>query len=88
MFDGDIEEQEVILVSENKHMISLIDRFGEEIPTSTVDDQHFRTIVKVIPSYTFFSWIFQFCGGIRIVGLGDVKQDYEEMLRLVLEQQQ
>jgi len=88
MFDGDIEEQEVILVSENKHMISLIDRFGEEIPTSTVDDQHFRTIVKVIPSYTFFSWIFQFCGGIRIVGPGDVKQDYEEMLRLVLEQQQ
>lgn len=88
MFDDDIEEQEVILVSENKHMISLIDRFGEEIPTSTVDDQHFRTIVKVIPSYTFFSWIFQFCGGIRIVGPGDVKQDYEEMLRLVLEQQQ
>ena len=88
MFDGDIEEQEVMLVSENRHMISLIDRFGEEISTSIVDDQHFRTIVKVIPSYTFFSWIFQFCGGIRIVGPGNVKKDYEEMLRKVLELQQ
>ena len=56
MYDGDLEEQEVILVSENKHMISLIDRFGEEIPTHIVDDQHFQTIVKVIPSYTSVSY--------------------------------
>ncbi len=88
MFDGDIEEQEVILISENRHMISLIDRFGEEIETGTVDDKHFRAIVKVIPSYTFFSWIFQFCGAIRIAGPGNVKKEYEEMLRTVLEQQQ
>ena len=88
MYDGDIEEQEVILASENRHMISLIDRFGDGIPTSSVDDDHFRTIVKVIPSYTFFSWIFQFCGGIRIIGPGNVKKDYEEMLRTVTELQQ
>lgn len=88
MFDDDIEEQEVMLVSENRHMISLIDRFGDEIPTSVVDDEHFRTIVKVIPSYTFFSWVFQFCGGIRIIGPGNVKKDYEEMLRIVAERQE
>ena len=88
MYDGDLEEQEVILLSENKHMISLIDRFGEEISTHVVDDQHFQTIVKVIPSYTFFSWVFQFCGEIRIIGPGDVKKDYEEMLRRVMERQQ
>ena len=87
MFDGDIEEQEVILVSENRHMISLLDRFGEEIETSPADEGHFRAIVKVIPSYSFFSWIFQFCGGIRIVGPVHVKREYEEMLRKVLERQ-
>ena len=87
MFDGDIEEQEVILISENRHMISLMDRFGEEIETGAVDDQHFRAIVKVIPSYSFFSWIFQFCGAIRIVGPGNVKKEYEDMLRTVLERQ-
>ena len=88
MFDGDIEEQEVILVSDNKHMISLIDRFGEEIDARPVDNQHFRAIVKVIPSYSFFSWIFQFCGGIRIAGPVNVKKEYEDMLRTVLERQQ
>ncbi len=88
MFDDDIEEQEVILVSENKHMISLIDRFGEEIETSAVDEERFRAIVKVIPSYSFFSWIFQFCGGIRIAGPEKVKQEYDNMLRKVLERQQ
>lgn len=88
MYDGDIEEQEVILISENKHMISLIDRFGDEIKTNAIDDQHFRAIIKVIPSYTFFSWVFQFCGEIRIAGPGKVKRDYEEMLRIVKERQQ
>ena len=88
MYDGDLEEQEVILLSENKHMISLIDRFGGEIPVYVVDDQHFRAIVKVIPSYTFFSWVFQFYGGIRIIGPASVKKDYEEMLRTVMERQQ
>ena len=88
MFDGDIEEQEVILASENKHMISLIDRFGEEIPVNIIDDHSFQTIVKVIPSYTFFSWVFQFCGEIRIIGPGNVKKEYEEMLQRVLERQQ
>ena len=88
MYDGDIEEQEVILISENKHMISLIDRFGDGILTSVIDDQHFRAIIKVIPSYTFFSWIFQFCGDVRIAGPGNVKKDYEEMLRIVAERQQ
>ena len=88
MFDGDMEEQEVVLISDNKHMISLIDRFGEEIETSAVDEERFRAIVKVIPSYSFFSWIFQFCGGIRIAGPEKVKQEYENMLRKVLERQQ
>ena len=88
MFDGDIEEQEVMLVSDNKHMISLIDRFGEDFQTNGVDDDHFCAIIKVIPSYTFFSWVFQFCGGVRIIGPGNVKKDYEDMLRIVLERQQ
>ncbi len=88
MFDGDIEEEEVVLFAENRHMISLIDRFGEEIEVSTVDEQHFRAIVKVIPSYTFFSWVFQFYGGIRIAGPMNVKKEYEEMLQTVLRKQQ
>ncbi len=87
MYDGDSEEQEVILFSDNRHMISLIDRFGADIETSVVDDQQFRAIVRVFPSHTFFSWIFQFHGGIRIVGPENVKKEYDEMLRNVLARQ-
>ena len=88
MFDGDIEEQDVMLVAENRHLISLIDRFGEDIPTGTVDDQHLRVTVRVIPSYTFFSWVFQFGGEIKVAGPANVKADYEEMLRKVMERQE
>ena len=88
MFDGDSEEQDVILVAENRYMINLIDRFGDEIQTFQLDENRFRAIIKVIPSYTFFSWIFQFCGGIRIIGPADVKKSYEGMLQKVIEMQQ
>ena len=88
MFDGDIEETDVVLVAENRHLISLLDRFGEEILTSAVDDDHIRVTVQVIPSYTFFSWVFQFGGGIKVAGPEKVKTDYEEMLRKVMERQQ
>ena len=87
MYDGDLKEEDITLIAENRHMISLIDRFGAEFPVWITDDDHFRAIIKAIPSYTFFSWIFQFNGGIRIIGPETVKKDYEEMLRKVTESQ-
>lgn len=88
MFDGDIEETDVVLVAENRHLISLLDRFGEEILTSAVNDDHIRVTVQVIPSYTFFSWVFHFGGGSKVTGPSNVKADYEDMLQKVLERQQ
>ena len=88
MYDGDQEEQEVVLVSENQHMISLIDRFGDEIEASTLNDRQFRAIVRVYPSYTFFSWIFQFHGEIRIAGPEEVKAAYDQMLQETIRKQQ
>jgi len=87
MYDGDLEEQEVTLLSDNKYMINLLDRFGNGIPTNAIDDLHFQTTVRVIPSYTFFAWISQFCGGIRIIGPKQVKEDYEDMLGKIIEEQ-
>ena len=87
MYDGDLEETDVILTAENRHLISLMDRFGPEIPVAQADGEHIRATVRVIPSNTFFSWVFQFGGGIRVAGPAEVKEEYEEMLRKVLEQQ-
>ena len=87
MYDGDLEETDVILTAENRHLISLMDRFGPEIPVAQADGEHIRATVRVIPSNTFFSWVFQFGGGIRVAGPAEVKEEYEEMLRKVLAQQ-
>ncbi len=83
MFDGNLEDREEMLVAENKLMLNVLDRFGENIETTIVDDQHFRAVVRVRPSATFFSWVFQFSGQIMIAGPADVKQTYELMLDIV-----
>lgn len=83
MFDGNLDEQEVMLVAENRFMLSVLDRFGEEIETSVVDDQHFRIFVRVRPSTTFFAWVFQFSGQITIAAPENVKQAFELMLDTV-----
>ncbi len=87
MYDDGVSEQTVTLLSENKLMQNVIDKFGEEIETNIVDDEHFSAKVTVRPSRTFFSWVFGFCGGIRILSPQSVRRDYEELLRRVLSEQ-
>ena len=44
-------------------------------------------MLMVCPSSTFFSWVMQFRGGILIQKPEAVKQEYEAMLRGLLEEQ-
>jgi len=87
MFDDGLEEQEVVLCCENKLMQNVIDRFGEEIETTRIDESSFRAKVRVRPSRTFFSWVFGFCGGILIAEPEAVREDYEKQLRNVIYRQ-
>ena len=80
MFDGNEEECEVTLIAENKYMLNIIDRFGEDVPTEIIDTEHFSAKVAVRPSLTFFSWVFQFRGGISITAPDDVTDSYRAML--------
>lgn len=88
MYDGDLPEQEVTLIADNKHMLSIIDRFGEDIETAVVDDEHFKAVVTVCPSITFFAWVFQFSGQIRIAEPEDVKERYKNLLTQILTEQE
>lgn len=83
MYDG--VEREVILSCENKLMMSVIDRFGIDIETERMDDDHFKARIMVQTSPTFYGWIFQFGGMIRIMGPEEVKQEYCSMLQNQLE---
>lgn len=87
MFGDSLEEQEVTLCCNNDLMQNVIDRFGEDIKTDIIDDNCFSAKVMVRPSRTFFSWVFGFCGGIRIEGPEPVRQEYETLLKKVLASQ-
>ena len=67
------------LLCDNEVMRSVIDRFGENVRTETVDEQHFRATVEVAPSPPFFSWIFTFGGKIRIISPLTVLEEMRDM---------
>ena len=65
MYDGTLCTVE--LLCENKLMKSVIDRFGESVPTKNTDAAHFVATVEVSVSPTFYAWIFTFGGGIKVL---------------------
>lgn len=69
----------VELLCDNEVMRSVIDRFGENVRTETVDDRHFRATVEVAPSPPFFSWVFTFGGKIRIISPLTVLEEMRDM---------
>lgn len=78
MFTG--ETQEVLLQCDNDMMKSIIDQFGEDVETQIVDNSRFRVKVQVNVSQTFYAWVFQFNGKIRIYGPEDIVNEYRVML--------
>ena len=83
MFSG--TQQMVTIEVENELMKKVIDRFGEQLDITPVDDKKFRVKVDAAVSQTFFGWVFQYNGGITIVEPIDVKQQYDDMLNRALQ---
>ena len=83
MYDNQ-ETEEVRLLCGNEVMKGVIDKFGIWIPVKKADADHFITRVKVCTSPTFFAWVFQWGGQIRIEGPRRVKKQYMEMVRNAL----
>ena len=79
MYDEDI--QTVELKCANHLMKSIIDHFGEDVPTRKHTAGYFVATVDVSVSPTFFGWIFQFCGDIEILSPNAVKKQYCENSR-------
>lgn len=77
MFDGD--GMEVELLCKNKHMKSVVDQFGERVQTYILDPEHFVATVNVSVSPTFLSWVFQFCGEVKLISPQAAVDAYKEM---------
>lgn len=69
----------VELLCDNEIMRSVIDRFGENVRTETVDEQYFRATVEVASSPPCFSWVFTFGGKIRIISPLTVLEEMRDM---------
>ncbi len=80
MYDG--EEYTVTLHCDNGVMKDVIDRFGEGVKTSPLDDTSFLAEVEVSVSQTFFAWVFAYAGKIKIVEPQKVKSDFQNQLKM------
>ena len=84
MYDNE-EPADVTLLCANVVMKGVLDKFGMDIIVKKADSEHFRTKVKVCISPTFYSWVFQWGGKVRIEGPEDAVMKYREMARKALE---
>lgn len=66
MFSG--EETTVELECDTSLMKYVIDRFGLDVETDELSEDKFLAKVPVDLSPTFYGWVFQFGGGVKIVG--------------------
>lgn len=80
MYGGDAAETEVILEVQDCFIKNVSDEYANAQFLDSHEDGVSRIAIHVRPSNTFFAWIFQFDGGIRIKSPGEVIASYEEML--------
>lgn len=78
MFSG--EETTVELECDTSLMKYVIDRFGLDVETEELSEDKFLAKVPVDLSPTFYGWVFQFGGGIRIIGPEEAVEEYKEMV--------
>lgn len=78
MYNG--EHKEVELICDNDVMDAIIDKFGKDVSVQENDDQTFSAVVTTSVGSVFYSWVFGFCGKVRIAFPADVKNDYAAMI--------
>lgn len=83
MFSG--EERVVRLRCENRFIGVLRDRFGAELMVQPLDEGYFAVNVTVAVSPQFLSWVFGLGGGVQILEPHDVRQQFQQQLKQLIE---
>lgn len=71
---------EVELLCQNELMGNIIDRFGEQVPTEIVDENHFKVTVTVALSNNFYGWVFASAGKIQILSPPEAIAEFRQLL--------
>ena len=77
----DSEHAEIELLCEDSMMSTVLDHFGEKVKARKTDETHFTFTAEVSVSPTFFAWVFEFGGKIRIMSPESVKDAYRELIQ-------
>ena len=80
MYDGKLYKVE--LKCENSTLPAVLDRFGENICVQDVDQTHFKVLVDVYISSTFYAWVVSFGGKVEIHSPDKVVSYFSEFLDL------
>ena len=80
MYDTE-EAVPVTLVCENEVMKGVLDAFGMDIKVKRAEKGHFQTTVMACTSPTFYGWVFQWSGKVRIVAPEEAVQEYTNMAK-------
>ncbi len=86
MYSG--KTKKVTLLMDNKLAGVIIDRYGADVPMVKADAGHFRTHMDVSVSEQFFGWVAGLGGKAVIVSPEDVKTEYKEFLKKLVESQE
>lgn len=73
-------ESAITLLCENELMTYVIDRFGESVPVTLADENHFSATVKVSLSQTFYGWVFSFGGKMKIQAPQEAVDGFQNLL--------
>lgn len=84
MYDTE-EVRKVTLCCENSVMKGVIDKFGTDIRVKPKNKTHFTTTVQVCTSPTFYGWVFQWGGAVKITAPAETVEEYREMLEKALD---
>ncbi len=80
MFESD-EPVAVSLLCDNEVMKGVLDQFGMDVKVRRVDKDHFSINVMVCASPTFYAWVFQWEGRVKIEAPATVAERMQEMAR-------
>ena len=79
MYDTE-EPVPVTLVCENEVMKGVLDAFGMDIKVKRAEKGHFQTTVMACISPTFYGWVFQWEGKVKITAPKEAVEGYCNML--------
>lgn len=72
----------ITLLCESTLMNSIIDRFGEDVPTQIVDENHFGVETTVNLSSNFYGWVFASGGKMKITAPQEAVDGFQRMLEI------